>query len=154
MIEAILCYIFKGGKVLLQKKSKGFGKGKWNGPGGKVNQGEAPAIAAKREVMEETGLVVNAMENRGRILFHLNDKEWIVHIFRTEDFDGDPIDGGEGELRWFDPAKLPYDTMWPDDRHWMPLFLEGRAIDAEFWITEDAVLDHRIKVIGMKTEEF
>lgn len=43
-------------KVLLQKKSKGVYKGKWNGVGGKVRKGEYPLIASLRKIAEDTGL--------------------------------------------------------------------------------------------------
>lgn len=44
---------FHGGKVLLLRRRK---KDYWEFPGGKVEWGEEPAHAAKRELKEETGL--------------------------------------------------------------------------------------------------
>ncbi len=44
------------GKVLLVKSSRGFTKGMWNVPGGFIEYGEAPDVAALREAKEETGL--------------------------------------------------------------------------------------------------
>lgn len=40
MIIGTLCFIIKNGKVLLARKKRGFGKGKWNGTGGKVKSNE------------------------------------------------------------------------------------------------------------------
>lgn len=37
---ATLCYLLKDDQVLLAMKKRGFGEGKWNGPGGKVEKGE------------------------------------------------------------------------------------------------------------------
>ena len=39
-------------------KKRGFGEGKWNGFGGKVEVGETIVEAAAREVKEECGYVV------------------------------------------------------------------------------------------------
>ena len=81
MIKAVLCHIVKDDKVLLIKKAKGFGAGKWNAPGGKIEPNEKPLEAAKREVLEETGLVVRP-KKYGIIEFFCGDKlEWLVHVF-------------------------------------------------------------------------
>ena len=55
--HVMICYIINDwGEVLLQKKARGFGVGKWNGPGGKLQAGETPEEACLREVKEETNL--------------------------------------------------------------------------------------------------
>ena len=43
-----LLFVLKPGKVLLGYKKRGFGVGRWNGFGGKVQQGETIEEAAKR----------------------------------------------------------------------------------------------------------
>ncbi|MFQ6054324.1 MAG: NUDIX domain-containing protein, partial [Candidatus Bathyarchaeia archaeon] len=58
-VEATLCHIVVGGRLLLQRKSAGlFGEGRWNGVGGKLKAGEAPREGAAREALEEAGLRV------------------------------------------------------------------------------------------------
>ncbi len=49
------CIFNKNGEVLLQKRAD---CNKWGFPGGAIELGETPEMAAKREVKEETGLVV------------------------------------------------------------------------------------------------
>jgi hypothetical protein len=34
--------------------------------------------------------------------------------------------------QWFDADNIPYDTMWPDDKHWFPLFLKGLRFSGYF----------------------
>jgi len=48
--------IKKGGEFLLIKKSRGPYIGKYDLPGGKIEHGESPEQALKRELVEETGL--------------------------------------------------------------------------------------------------
>lgn len=57
-----LCMVMKDGKLLLGMKKRGFGMGRWNGFGGKVEAGESIEEAAKREVFEESGLVARSVE--------------------------------------------------------------------------------------------
>ncbi len=52
-------YIWKDGKVLLGKRL-GTGAGKWCPPGGKLEMNELAIEGAKREVLEETGLVLKS----------------------------------------------------------------------------------------------
>ncbi|XP_037783471.1 7,8-dihydro-8-oxoguanine triphosphatase-like [Penaeus monodon] len=50
-----LMFIREGEKILLGYKKRGFGQGRWNGFGGKVEAGETPEQAAIRETKEEAG---------------------------------------------------------------------------------------------------
>lgn len=54
--KATLCYIVRGGKILLIRKKQGFGAGKWNAPGGKINDGESLEQCVARELNEEIGI--------------------------------------------------------------------------------------------------
>ena len=49
-------------RVLLGLKKRGFGAGKWNGFGGKLEPGETVVEAAAREVKEECGLTVKTSD--------------------------------------------------------------------------------------------
>lgn len=53
--------IFNNGKVLLVKHGKKAGNlpGMYSPPGGRIEEGETPIQAAKRELKEETGLMVD-----------------------------------------------------------------------------------------------
>lgn len=57
-----LVFLREEGKVLLGMKKRGFGVGKWNGFGGKVEAGETIPDAAAREVREECGYIVKPSE--------------------------------------------------------------------------------------------
>lgn len=48
--------VFRDGKVLLGERGKGAMAGFWSLPGGHVEPGEPVAVAARREVLEETGV--------------------------------------------------------------------------------------------------
>ncbi|GCD95323.1 NUDIX hydrolase [Embleya hyalina] len=46
------------GRVLLVRRAKMPGEGRWSLPGGRVEAGETDAVALAREMVEETGLEV------------------------------------------------------------------------------------------------
>ncbi len=57
MSVSVLCH--KNGTALLIKRGKPPFKNHWSLPGGKVELGETMMAAAKRELMEETGLIAD-----------------------------------------------------------------------------------------------
>lgn len=54
--------VFKGARVLLVRRGRPPRKGLWSLPGGMQEVGETVFAAARREVLEETGLAVEVME--------------------------------------------------------------------------------------------
>jgi ADP-ribose pyrophosphatase YjhB (NUDIX family) len=54
MQQTALVFLFNAqGQILLGMKKRGFGVGKWNGPGGKLEAGESVIQGALRELEEE-----------------------------------------------------------------------------------------------------
>uniref|UniRef100_A0A8C9TMC5 Oxidized purine nucleoside triphosphate hydrolase n=1 Tax=Scleropages formosus TaxID=113540 RepID=A0A8C9TMC5_SCLFO len=89
-----LVLVVQPGRVLLGLKKRGFGAGRWNGFGGKVQPGETIEQAAKRELLEESGLTVDTLDKIGNIKFEFVGETEIldVHIFRTDTFTGYPTE--------------------------------------------------------------
>jgi 8-oxo-dGTP diphosphatase len=67
--RAVLLFLFRGREVLLIHKKRGLGKGKINGPGGRLEPGESFAQAAIRETLEETGVSVSDLEEVAELSF-------------------------------------------------------------------------------------
>ena len=143
-----LCIIHKEDQVLLGMKKKGFGKGRWNGFGGKVEGEESIEEAMQREVQEEVGLVLKDFEKRGvlELVYQNDDTIHETHIFCARDFKGDPIETEEMKPQWFSIDDIPFDTMWPDDKHWFPLFLEGKNFKGKFLFQDfDTIVDYTLE---------
>ena len=133
MQEAVLCIITKGNKILLMEKLRGFGKGLISAPGGKIDKDEIPEQAAIREVKEEVNVDVTDLKYHGKIeFFSANSKEWIVHVFSTKTVKGSIKNTEEAIPEWIDIKKIPYDKMWADTKHWIPVVLQGKKFNAVF----------------------
>jgi 8-oxo-dGTP pyrophosphatase MutT (NUDIX family) len=102
------------GRILLQERSSGEG---WSLPAGAIEPGERPEDAVRREVREETGIVVDPTEILGvyggaefRYTYPNGDAvEYTVVLYRctpVETLEG-PIDGETKSLRYFAESKMP-----------------------------------------------
>lgn len=146
-----LCLAMREEKILLGMKKRGFGAGRWNGFGGKVEPGETMEEAARREMQEESGVDIETMEKVGihEFCFESNLEEVLeVHVFRVDAFNGEPRETEEMRPQWFAFDEIPYDTMWPDDIYWLPLFLQGKKFKTKFLFGEnDTVLEKEILIL-------
>ena len=132
-------------------KKRGFGAGRWNGFGGKVEQGESIEEAAKREISEEAGIKVSVLEKFGELDFEFTGQEEIlnVNIFKAEGFEGEPVEGEEMKPQWFASEEIPYNQMWPDDKYWLPLFLDGKKFEGKFVFEgHDNIINHKLNILN------
>ncbi|XP_056391581.1 oxidized purine nucleoside triphosphate hydrolase isoform X2 [Hyla sarda] len=137
-------------RILLGMKKRGFGAGRWNGFGGKVQEGETIEEAAKRELWEESGLTVDILHKIGNIKFEfVGSTELLdVHIFRADEFKGEPTESDEMRPEWFSLDKIPYEGMWPDDYIWLPLLLQKKKFLAYFTFEgHDKILDYKLEEV-------
>ncbi len=153
MKTSSLCYLIKDNRVLLAKKKRGFGVGKWNGVGGKINPGENIEETALRELKEEIGILasIRDLESMGLIRFRSENKEynWNSHLFFLKNWEGNPSESEEIYPDWYSYDSIPYELMFPDDVHWFPMVLSGKKIDADFRLDKEGknIIDFSIREI-------
>ncbi len=149
-----LCIIHRQSKVLLGMKKRGFGAGRWNGFGGKVEEGEDIEEATRREVKEEAGLTVTRMVHAGVLdfSFESDPKKLEVHVFRVTEFNGKPRESEEMKPQWFDIKDIPYVNMWSDDPFWLPLLLEGKSFKGMFHFDRPSDPHHPGKILRQSLE--
>jgi len=76
--------------------------GKWEFPGGKIEDGESAEHALRRELHEELGIDAGAIEPLISVPWSYPGKAIVLHALRVVDFSGDPR-GRQGQaLRWVD----------------------------------------------------
>lgn len=143
--RATLLFVIRGGEILLIRKLRGLGAGKINGPGGRIDPGETPLACAIREVEEELRVTPLGVEARGELRFQFVAGHSIHgFVFSAEDCLGEPQQTPEAVPLWTPLGRIPWDEMWADDRHWLPLLLAGDDVDGRFLFDGDALRDHAV----------
>lgn len=148
-----LLFLQRDGQVLLAMKKRGFGAGRWNGVGGKLDGGETVEQALIRECQEEIEVTPTRFEKAADIIFHEQhegSKNTLqVHVFTCYEWEGEPKETEEMAPRWFDVSAIPYDEMWADDPYWLPQFLAGKKLVCEFELDEnDQIASKAVKEVG------
>ncbi|MDP4625493.1 MAG: 8-oxo-dGTP diphosphatase [Akkermansiaceae bacterium] len=132
-VKATLMFVVKAGRILLIEKKRGHGEGKVNGPGGKIDPGETPLECAVRETEEELHISVKNPRKVAELWFQMSDYPSILcHVFIAEEYEGTPTETDEAVPLWTPSDEIPYNRMWEDDRHWLPLVLDGQSLLGKF----------------------
>ena len=145
MTKATLLFLLREDEILLAMKKRGFGAGKWNGTGGKVEPGESIEHAALRECQEEIGVTPLDPRQFGVLQFDMADDPTFqseVHIFVAHAWQGQPHETEEMRPKWFKTSEIPYYDMWSDDKFWLPLLLAAQSFEGHFTLTTAGTLVH------------
>ncbi|HTL39354.1 MAG TPA: 8-oxo-dGTP diphosphatase [Methylomirabilota bacterium] len=152
MKQTTLCLLLKEDQILLAMKKRGFGMGKWNGTGGKVEIGETIEQAAVRETEEEISVKIDPrdLDHKADWDFYFPHKpEWdlTVRLFLCYKWQGEPIETEEMRPQWFKFSEIPYDQMWDDDKHWLPKVLTGKKFKGQFYFGPDNATVEKFEII-------
>lgn len=153
MKVATLCYVRRAGRTLMVRRTRNPGDmhwGKWNGLGGKIVPGETPEECVIREVMEESGLAIEAPRLRGILTFPAFDDvdDWYVFLFEADSREGDPGDCPEGFLEWIDDSSLQDLELWEGDRHFMQWMEDGRFFSGKLTYSAGRLADFSVVFHG------
>ncbi len=136
--QASLCLLLREGEILLARKKRGFGVGKWNGAGGKPAPGEPIERTAIRETQEELGVTPRDLRRVATLdFFFPQTPEYAgwdqqVCVFVGEAWAGEPSESEEMAPRWLPLDAMPLAEMWPDDPYWLPYVLRGVTVYGQF----------------------
>jgi 8-oxo-dGTP diphosphatase len=104
------------GRVLIAERVGGGPfQGMWEFPGGKIGDGESPEQALARELSEELGIELGAVERFMHLEHDYPDRSVSIHFFLVSGWTNEPA-GLEGQaLRWVPPASLDHRDILPAD---------------------------------------
>lgn len=146
---ATLCYVKKDGRTLMlhrNKKPDDIHEGKWNGLGGKFEQGETPEECVVREMREEAGLEISNPKLAGILSFPMfaRGEDWYVFVYTVTEFSGELIDSPEGDLHWIEDARIYDLNLWEGDDIFLRWMDEGKFFSGKFEYADGKLVSHNV----------
>ena len=133
MRNSTLCYIERDGCYLMLhriKRENDLNHDKWIGVGGGFLENESPEDCARREALEETGLILGRLRLCSVVTFVMEGAETEqMFLFKCHEFTGQLIECDEGILEWIEKKALYGMDIWEGDR----IFLRMIEEDADFF---------------------
>jgi len=107
----------RDGKVLIARRRPGKHMGgKWEFPGGKIDEGETPEQSLCRELKEELDLRARVGQLLCRVPYEGDGISLELMVYRVDDFEGTPLLREHQEIRWVAPRELRSYELADSDR--------------------------------------
>jgi 8-oxo-dGTP diphosphatase len=116
-IDVVAALLLDGdGCVLVTQRPPGkVLAGWWEFPGGKLEVGESPEVALRRELAEELGIEAGQCHEYMRLAHDYPERRVRLNVWRVIDWLGTPV-GREGQaLQWLLPQELAGAGLLPAD---------------------------------------
>ena len=115
VVAAVIKAVNKNGKPMIFATQRGYGefKGGWEFPGGKIEVGETPQEALKREIMEELDTEIEVGELIDTIEYDYPEFHLSMNCFWCEVINGDLVLKEHEAAKWLTMAQL-------NDVEWLP----------------------------------
>jgi 8-oxo-dGTP diphosphatase len=107
--QVVAALIFKDGKVLVCQRTRHQTMPlKWEFPGGKIEEGEQPRDALRRELDEELGIEASVGDEVARIRHqYKNGSSVELRFFVVREYKGELENKIFKDMRWADRSELP-----------------------------------------------
>lgn len=110
-LAIIIAALIKDNKILLIKREKGDYIGLLGLPGGKIEKHEHLSDAARREILEESGIDSDFVSYIGFVSEHLIEagnvlQHFLIHVCELNPKTADITCAKEGKLDWYDMGSI------------------------------------------------
>ena len=114
VVAAVIKAVNENNKPIIFATQRGYGefKGGWEFPGGKIEAGETPKEALKREIMEELDTEISVGELIDTIEYDYPEFHLSMDCFWCEMVSGDLVLKEHEAAKWLDKEML-YSVDWP-----------------------------------------
>lgn len=104
MLKVVAALIMKDGKILIAKRSTGNKKviGKWEFPGGKVEENETEKQAIEREIKEEFDILVRAEKFITNVISKDKYRQIDLRLYLCKYIEGKIILNDHSDYKWVD----------------------------------------------------
>ena len=115
VVAAVIKAVKEDGKTIIFATQRGYGdfKGQWEFPGGKIEEGETPQEALKREIMEELETEITVGELIDTIEYDYPTFHLSMDCFWAEIVSGDLVLKEHEAAKWLTKGEL-------DSVEWLP----------------------------------
>lgn len=128
---AAVCFLLRNDEILLMQHASGAMRGWLSVIGGKMEPGETPEETIRREVAEETGLLLTHCRHAGTVrLLELDDRTTVLDLFVATGFEGTLSGSEEGLPQWHAIAEVDQTALIGYLRLLWPLVLEPDSLVA------------------------
>ncbi len=116
MMNVCAAVIERDGRVMIcQRRPEAHNGLKWEFPGGKLEPGESPEAALKRELSEELAIDVAVGRVMDAVVHRYPDRDVLVLFYRCSILSGEPVTVDCNAVEWARPDDLPrYDFAGAD----------------------------------------
>lgn len=110
-IDVVAAIIIKDSRIFAAERGYGSNKGKWEFPGGKIEEGEAPEAALKREINEELDTKISVGELVADVNWEYPEFSLYMKCYICDIVSGDLLLKEHANAKWLSIDEI-YSVDW------------------------------------------